>query len=64
MNFTVAGGTDNPRLSYVNEPLLTDRDGKLYVMGSYTEADSPDVYVSDDLGGELDFVGFAEGSTL
>ena len=50
LNFTIAGGTDNPRLYYVNEPLLTDRDGKLYVMGSYTEADSPDVYVSDDLG--------------
>ena len=50
LNFTIAGGTDNPRLYYVNEPLVTDRDGKLYVMGSYTEADSPDVYVSDDLG--------------
>ena len=50
LNFTIAGGTDNPRLHYVNEPLLTDPDGKLYVMGSYTEADWPDVYVSDDLG--------------
>ena len=50
LNFTIAGGTDNPRLYYVNEPLLTDRDGKLYVMGSYTEADPLDVYVSDDLG--------------
>ena len=49
LNFTIAGGTDNPRL-YVNEPLLTDRDGKLYVMGNDTEAYSPDVYVSDDLG--------------
>ena len=50
LNFTVAGGTDNPRLYYVTEPLLTDPDGKLYVMGSYTEADPRDVYVSDDLG--------------
>ena len=50
LNFTIAGGTDNPRLYYVNEPLLADRDGKLYVMGSYTEADPLDVYVSDDLG--------------
>ncbi len=50
LNFTVAGGTDNPRLYSVNEPLLTDPDGKLYVMGRYTEADPRDVYVSDDLG--------------
>ncbi len=50
LNFTVAGGTDNPRLYELNEPLLTDPDGKLYVMGRYTEADWPDVYVSDDLG--------------
>ena len=50
LNFTIAGGADNPRLDYVNEPLLTDRDGKLYVMGSYTEAGPRDVYVSDDLG--------------
>ena len=50
LNFTVAGGTDNPRLYEVNEPLVTDRDGKLYVLGEYSDADSPDVYVSDDLG--------------
>ena len=50
LNFTIAGGTDNPRLYYVYEPLLTDRDGKLYVMGNDTEAYPPDVYVSDDLG--------------
>ncbi len=50
LNFTVAGGTNNHRLHYVNEPLVTDRDGKLYVLGEYSDADSPDVYVSDDLG--------------
>ncbi len=50
LNFTVTGGTDNHRLHYVNEPLVTDRDGKLYVFGEYFDADSPDVYVSDDLG--------------
>ena len=51
LNFTIPGGADNPRLYSVNEPLLTDHHGKLYVMGSsYAEADSPDVYVSDDSG--------------
>ena len=49
-NFTVAGGTDNHGLYSVNEPLVTDRDGKLYVLGRYAEADPRDVYVSDDLG--------------
>ncbi len=59
LNFTIAGGTDNPRL-YYNEPLLTDRDGKLYVMGSYTKADSPDVYVSDDLGESWTSLGLSQ----
>ena len=50
LNFAIAGGADSPGLYSVNEPLLTDRNGKLYVMGRYTQADSLDVYVSDDLG--------------
>ena len=57
VNFTIAGGTDNDRLYSVNEPLVTDPDGKLYVMGRYSEADSPDVYVSDDLGGSWTSLG-------
>ena len=61
LNFTVAGGTDNPRLHYVTEPLLTDLDGKLYVMGSYIEADWPDVYVSDDLGESWTSLGLPKG---
>ena len=48
-NFTVAGEVDN-QLLQVNEPLITDRNGKLYVLGENSEADSPDVYVSNDLG--------------
>ena len=61
LNFTVAGGTDNPRLHYVNEPLLTDPDGKLYVI-SYAEAGPPDVYVSDDLGESWTALGLPRGS--
>ena len=62
LNFTIAGGTDNPRLNDVNEPLLTDRDGKLYVMGRYTDADSPDVYVSADLGESWTSLGLPNAS--